>query len=278
MIDLHTHTTESDGSLTPVELLQLAHDTGLKAVAITDHDTLTGYDMAKPVACVLGIELICGIELSTRYKGKSVHLLGYFLKGAPSQEFRDWVVSLQVGRHVRNRQLVAKLQAKGFNITLEEVCLRGRKLPGRPHFASILVEKGYASSIQTAFDEYLDEKGACFVPRDEPSFEDAAARIVLAGGLPALPHPVRISRDAAVIENLVRDMQSNGLRAIEAFHSDHSPAEISLYTSLARRCSLAVTGGSDFHGSTKPHIALGTGQRQNLRLSLSLLEELRGVI
>lgn len=278
MIDLHTHTSESDGSLTPAGLLQLAEATGIRALAITDHDTFAGFDQAIQLVNNSEIELVCGIELSTRYKDKSVHLLGYFMDGGPSEKFRKWVIDLQVGRHVRNEKLVARLQSMGFEITLEEVKRRGKKLPGRPHFAAILVEKGYAASIQAAFDQYLDDRGSCFVPRDEPDFEEAVARITEAGGLPSLPHPGRVSRVPAAIAEHVGRMRSLGLRAIEVFHSDHSPAEVSLYASLAARFSLAVTGGSDFHGNSKPHISLGTGHKHNLHISLSVLEALRALV
>jgi predicted metal-dependent phosphoesterase TrpH len=281
MIDLHSHTTESDGTLSPIELLQLAHATGLEALAITDHDTFSGYDQARRAMTAnktSSLELICGIEVSTRYQGRSVHLLGYFLQGAATEEFSRWILGLQAGRHSRNQKLVEKLQAMGFDITMEEVMLRGRSLPGRPHFAAILVEKKYAPSIQRAFDDYLDESGACYVPRDEPSLEEAVERITAAGGLPSLPHPGRISRDPLVIEKSVREMSGMGLRAIEVYHSDHSPADVSLYASLADRFSLAVTGGSDFHGGTKPDISLGIGRHGNLCIGYSVLKDLRSVV
>src|SRR5579863_6564035 len=239
MIDLHSHTTESDGTFSPVELLRLAHSVGLKALAITDHDTFEGYNQAARIKDV-GLELVCGIELSTRFKGLSVHLLGYFIKAMPADAFRAWIGHLQAGRHLRNRELISKLQAAGVDISLEELAQRGKKLPGRPHFAAILVEKKYATSIQNAFDKYLSESGTCYVPRDEPSFEEAVTRIAAAGGVPSLAHPTRISRDPAVIERYVGEMAEIGLRAIEVYHSDHSPQEMALYASLANKFSLAI--------------------------------------
>jgi hypothetical protein len=274
MIDLHSHTTESDGTLTPAELLRLANSVGLKALAITDHDTFDGYNQAAQIGDS-GLELVCGIELSTRFKDRSLHLLAYFVNNAPAEPFRNWIAHLQDGRHLRNQELIAKLQSMGVDITLEEVVQLGKKLPGRPHFAALLVQKKYAASIQNAFDKYLGESGICFVPRDEPSFEEAVIRILDAGGVPSLAHPSRISRDFRVIEQHVREMQGIGLRAIEVYHSDHSPTEISLYASLATTFSLAVTGGSDFHGNNKPHIALGTGQHGNIHIEFSVLEQLR---
>lgn len=274
MIDLHSHTTASDGTLSPDELVRLAQSLGLQALAITDHDTFEGFDQASDLD-LSGVELVAAIELSTRFKGQSVHLLGYFVNHIPSESFRKWITRLQVGRHLRNQELIARLQAVGVDITMEEVAQRGKKLPGRPHFASLLVEKKYAASLQNAFDQYLAESGSCFVPRDEPSFAEAVAQISATGGIPSLAHPSRISRDPMLIEQYVGEMRGVGLQALEVYHSDHSPAEVSLYASLAKRFSLAVTGGSDFHGQNKPHIALGTGIHGNIHVELSILEQLR---
>jgi predicted metal-dependent phosphoesterase TrpH len=274
MIDLHSHTSESDGTLAPADLLRLAQSIGLRALAITDHDTFAGYDQAAQVMDP-GLELVCGIELSTRFQGRSIHLLGYFLKAGPNESLRKWTTGLEVGRHLRNQQLIAGLLSAGVEITLEEVTRRAKKRPGRPHFASLLVEKKYAASLQDAFDRYLGEHGSCYVPKDEPSFQEAVGQIRAAGGISSLAHPSRISRDAHVIEQYVREMCKLGLQAIEVQHSDHSPVEISLYTTLAKAFSLAVTGGSDFHGDNKPGIALGTGRHGNIRIDSSVLEQLR---
>lgn len=274
MIDLHSHTTESDGTFPPGDLLRHAEAVGLQALAITDHDTFSGYDQAAQVKNG-ALELICGIELSTRFKNRSVHLLAYFIKNAPAESFRIWIAGLQAGRHLRNQELVARLQSAGVDITLEEIAQRGKKLPGRPHFAALLVEKKYATSLQNAFDQYLGEGARCYVPRDEPSFGEAVSRIRAARGVSSLAHPVRISRDPGVVEQFVHEVCDAGLQAIEIYHSDHSPAEVSLYTALANKFSLAVTGGSDFHGGNKPHIALGTGHRGNVHIERSVLEQLR---
>src|SRR5205085_778656 len=219
--------------------------------------------------------LVCGIELSTRFQARSMHLLGYFLKGSPVESFRKWITGLQAARHLRNQELITKLRLAGLDLTMEEVTRRGRTLPGRPHFAALLVEKHYAASLQDAFDRYLGEHGSCYVPKDEPSFEEAVAQIRAAGGIPSLAHPSRISRDPRVIEHCVREMCKLGLQAIEVQHSDHSPTEVSLYTALANAFSLAVTGGTDFHGDNKPHIALGTGRHDNIHIDFSVLEQLQ---
>jgi predicted metal-dependent phosphoesterase TrpH len=187
LIDLHSHTTESDGTLTPQELVEAALKAGLEALAITDHDTFAGFDQAATNGAAGALELICGIELSTKFRNRSVHLLAYFLDNGPSQEFRDWIQHLQDARHRRNRELVAKLQGQGFDLTLDEVYRLGGTLPGRPHFATILVSKGYFPSIQQAFDECLSETGNCYISRDEPSFAEAVRRVMSRADSPACP-------------------------------------------------------------------------------------------
>ena len=277
MIDLHTHTDQSDGTLSPRELVEEAAHVGLKALAITDHDTFAGYEQAQEHAARVSIELICGVELSTKYGGRSVHLLAYFLKQAPSREFRNWVAALGGSRHQRNVELIEKLRAKGVNITIEEVSRRAGKIVGRPHFAAVLLDKGYVASVQQAFDEYLDESAGCFVARDEPAFDVAIAWILASGGLPVLPHPGRVTAVPNVLEQEVTQMRNAGLRGIEVYHSDHSPSDSAFYLDLAGRLGLAATGGSDFHGAAKPRIALGTGIDGNLHVPHSILAELRRI-
>jgi 3',5'-nucleoside bisphosphate phosphatase len=282
MIDLHAHTNESDGTFSPNELLAEAERIGLEALAITDHDTFSGYDQAASYqegqarrAGGFPMDLICGIELSTSYRGRAVHLLAYFLNRAPSQEFRDWVKTLEASRLRRNLDLAQELCARGLHVTLEELSARGGRIVARPHFAALMVEKGYVSSLQQAFDQYLDESGVCFVPRQDPEFKIALDRIHAAGGFPVLPHPVRVS---AILRNpeeeLVR-MRAMGLRGLEVHHSDHSASDVALYSMLASRLGLAATGGSDFHGAAKPGVALGTGVQGNVNVPKLVLDQLR---
>ena len=277
MIDLHTHTDESDGTLTPRELIAEASRVGLQALAITDHDTLAGYDLAVPHAERSGIELLCGVELSVHYHGGSVHLLAYFLKSPPTEAFREWLLSLQAGRQKRNEALVRKLCAEGMPITIQEVAAHGRRLLARPHFAAAMLEKGYVRSRREAFDKYLDVSRSCYVPREEPGFAEAIRRIQAAHGIPVLPHPSRIGVRREHLQRMVAEMRALGLQGIEAYYSEHAPAEVDFYLSLARKFAIAASGGSDFHGGTKPEIALGTGIRNNLKLPYSILDELRQI-
>jgi 3',5'-nucleoside bisphosphate phosphatase len=272
LIDLHSHTDESDGTYTPAELVTAARDGGVEALAITDHDTFAGYDAATGPAARAGLELVCGIELSTKLHGHSVHLLGYFVRPDGLSAFREWVLEMQASRRERNVRLVARLQELGFDITLEEAEARGRGMTGRPHFARILVEKGYVANLRQAFDEYLDESAKGYVHRREPQFAESVARIREAGGIASLAHPVRVNGD---VPALLPELCDSGLNAIEAYHSDHGPAEVELYLGLAERYGLLVTGGSDFHGAVKPGVKLGTGADGNLRVPREVLEKLK---
>lgn len=255
MIDLHSHTYFSDGSSSPEELLALAGEVGLSALGITDHDDFTGYDHALLLPKPAGLELICGIEVTTRAAGQSVHLLGYFLNGEPGVAFRRWVHEGQLQRRDRNVRLVKKLQSLGFRIELEEVEAVGRRMTGRPHFARVLMQKGYARSYEEAFDRYLGEDGVAFVRHDGPPIEEAIEQINQAGGVSSLAHPVRVR--VASVEKLIGGLADKGLRAVEVQHSDHSALVQTEYRQIADKYGLAVTGGSDFHGTVKPHVRLG---------------------
>jgi predicted metal-dependent phosphoesterase TrpH len=271
-IDLHSHTYASDGTCSPAELIQEALRAGIETLGITDHDTFAGYDEAVPLARQAGIELVCGIELSTKlYGSRSVHVLGYFLDGDPSPDFREWILDMQVARRDRNVRLTARLRELGFDITLEEVQAKGRGMTARPHFAQVMLEKGYVASLHQAFDDYLDESAVGYVYRREPAFAEGVRRIREAGGLASLAHPVRVPGDLAA---LLPELCAAGLDAMEVYHSDHSVEQTDLYLSLAERHGLKITGGSDFHGAAKPGIRLGTG-RGNLSIPYTLLEALR---
>jgi hypothetical protein len=272
VIDLHSHTTESDGTFSPEALIAEARRVGVRTLAITDHDTFSGFDRAALMAPQAGMELVCGIELSTKFRGQSVHLLGYFLREDGLDEIRSWVLQMQASRHDRNVRLVSRLTELGVEITLEEVQARGRGMTGRPHFAQLLLEKGYVSTLQQAFDDYLDASAKGYVQRSEPQLTEAVTRIRRAGGIASLAHPIRVKGDIAA---LLPEMRDAGLNAIEAYHSDHSPEASRLYVELARQHGLLITGGSDFHGSAKPGLELGTGRGKNLRIPENLMEQLR---
>ncbi|HXS74599.1 MAG TPA: PHP domain-containing protein [Terracidiphilus sp.] len=283
MIDLHAHTDRSDGSTDAAELVRFAVSEGIEALGIADHDTLAGYDAALPAAAESGLELVCAVELSTRpsepkEEGKrqpSVHLLGYWLLSPPSAEFRCWLESQQESRRRRNLELVAKLEQLGVPVSLDEAEVYGRNQVGRPHFARVLRDKGYVSSMQEAFDLYLADEAKASVERDEPTLEKGIQQITESGGIAALAHPVRLPQRGPELASLLERLIDDGLQGLEVFHSEHSPADMAEYGELARRFDLVPTGGSDFHGDNKPHIRLGTGIDSNISLSYSFLENMR---
>jgi predicted metal-dependent phosphoesterase TrpH len=202
-------------------------------------------------------------------------LLGYFLGGSAAPAFLSWIEGLQVSRRDRNRRLAARLQSFGFDIRIEDVEALGRNMAGRPHFARLMVEKGYCATTREAFDRYLDESAAAYVDRDEPSFSEGVQRIRDGGGITSLAHPIRLGkRDYAEEEQLIASMCDSGLQAIEVFHSDHKRADADRYLGIARKYGLKITGGSDFHGDNKPNVKLGCGANGNLKIPTSLLDEL----
>jgi predicted metal-dependent phosphoesterase TrpH len=281
-IDLHSHTDESDGSLKPAELIALAKHIGLQALAITDHDTFAGFEKAKPLTADGPLQLVQGIELNSRLYAKNdghmrhAHILAYFPLVAPNTGFLEWLQEAQAERRDRNAKLVASLQNAGVDITLAEVESKGRSLAGRPHFARILVDKGYARTLEDAFRRYLGEEAPSYVHRDSKTTEETVALIRQGGGIPVIAHPIRIGLDEKDERQVFARCKDAGLLGLEVYHSEHSPDRQTYYLQLARELGLAPTGGSDFHGITvKPDIDLGSGRGGNVRVPFDFLTGLR---
>jgi 3',5'-nucleoside bisphosphate phosphatase len=280
-IDLHSHTTESDGTYTPEEIVQAAVAGGLDALAITDHDTFSGYQKALPFAQSAGLDLVRGIELNSRLTltdgngYRHVHLLGYFPLQAPAQEFVDWLEGEREDRRNRNRKLAEALQKQGILVTLYEVEARGKSLAGRAHFAQLLLEKGYVQTFEEAFSRYLGENAPSYVERQSQTAEAAIQRISSGGGIAVAAHPVRLSLSREVERKELSRLKAAGLRGLEIYHSDHPPELQAHYHQLAEELDLIPTGGSDFHGAIKPDIQLGTGMKGNIRVPAAFLERLR---
>ncbi|MBM3784551.1 MAG: PHP domain-containing protein [Acidobacteria bacterium] len=276
MVDLHSHTDASDGSDTPQQLVDNALAAGLDALSITDHDTLAGYDAALPYATGKGLDLLCGIELSTKFHGKTVHLLGYFPAGEPGPEFRAWLLGLQAKRRERNVRLAARLQSVGVDIRLEEVEAIGKTMAGRPHFARLMVQKGYVKNLQQAFDKYIADEGAAFVEREEVPFDEGVSRMRAAKGIPVMAHPVRLGRKSENEERAwIQEAFELGMGGLEVQHSDHDVEAQIRYGVLAGRLGLIPTGGSDYHGTFKPGIQLGSGSGGNVAVPRAWLDRLR---
>jgi predicted metal-dependent phosphoesterase TrpH len=261
-------------------------------LAITDHDTLAGCDEAASYAADHGLDLICGIELSTRLDPEltklvqpwlggrrvpSIHLLGYFLTSEPSADFRQWIVGHQDSRRKRNLDLVEKLRGLGLDITLTEVSKLGGNLTGRPHFAEMLLRKGYVRNKQEAFDLYLADDARAAVERDEPGLLESIGVLRRARGLPVLAHPSRLpfAEDRDALRVLMQELCAAGLVGLEVWHSEHSSTQQALYEQLAAEFHLEATGGSDFHGSNKPSVLLGTGIDGNVTVPGKSLVSLR---
>jgi predicted metal-dependent phosphoesterase TrpH len=273
-IDLHLHTTHSDGSLSPADVLRLAHKAGVTALAITDHDIVTGIPEAIAAGAELGIEIIPGVEISSRVGNSELHILGYCLQWQ-DPELNRRLAFLRESRHSRNPQIIERLRALGLDVTYEEVrALAGTDAVGRPHIARLLMDKHYVTSAKDAFDRYLAEGRPAYVARELPSPADAIAWIRAAGGVAVLAHPTWAKVSGESLNALLISLKAEGLGGIEVHYSSHTKRQTREYHDLAKRLDLLITGGSDFHGITKPDIEVGTG-RGGLKVSEKLLDPLK---
>jgi predicted metal-dependent phosphoesterase TrpH len=273
-IDLHLHTTHSDGSFSTRDVMAFAKQAGLTALAITDHDIVEGIAEATAIGAELGIEVVPGVEISSRLGESELHILGYFLNWTdPLLAHR--LSTLRDSRHTRNPKIVQRLNELGIPITYEEVrALAGTESVGRPHIARLLMEKKFVTSAKEAFDRYLANGRPAFVDRELPEPAEAVRWIREAGGVPVLAHPTWVRTSADGLRTLVRELKVAGLGGIEVHYSTHTPSQTTEYLELAKQCDLLVTGGSDFHGVTKPDIEVGIGRGQ-LKVSEKLLDPLR---
>lgn len=258
-IDLHVHTTASDGTMCPRDVVSLAAMQGLKAIALTDHDTMAGLQEAGEAGELLGVTIVPGIELSTAYQGREVHLLGYFLD-PEAKKLRDYMAWVQTARRTRNAKIVEKLQKKGFDVTMEQLeAAHPDATPGRPHIAARLVEIGAVDSVKEAFRRYLSEGRSCYVAREYIPFADGAQLIRDCGGVAVLAHPLQYGFDRAKLEKLIQDAAAAGVTGMEIYYTGYTQADMNKLFDLAEKYTLLPTGGSDFHGDNKPGVQIGTG-------------------
>lgn len=273
-LDLHLHTTHSDGSLSPGEVLALAHKAGVTALSITDHDITTAIPEAYAAGLSLGIEVIPGIEVSSLFGESEVHVLGYFLDWQ-DPSLNERLLSLRQSRHRRNPLIIEKLQALGIDITYEEVrALAGTDAVGRPHIARVLMDKKVVTSAKEAFDRFLANGKPAYMPRELPTPGEAIRLIKAAKGLAVLAHPTWVQPREGTLTDLVRRLKEEGLDGVEVHYSTHTARQTREYLSLAKQVNLLVTGGSDFHGVTKPDIEVGIG-KGTLHVPDSLLSKLK---
>ena len=281
IIDLHVHSTESDGTLSPEEVILAAKQAKLSAIALTDHDTTGGIAKACPNAAACGIELIPGIELSTEYEipgglsqRREIHIVGLFVDPenplllAKTKEFRDC-------RDRRNEKIVAALQREGFHITMEMLAAENPdSVITRANIARCLYRHGEISSVREAFDRYIGDGCKCYVGRFKVTPMEAVDLIHAAGGLAILAHPVLYRMGSATLQRLIDDLRSAGLDGIEALYSTYTAGEERQMKKIAAENGLLLSEGSDFHGENKPTIRLGCG-KGSLHIPYSVLERLK---
>ncbi len=270
MVDLHVHSTHSDGTFSPARIVEEAMWAGLSAVALTDHDTISGNDEFLAAGAARGIDAIAGVEISAQYENPEahgsrdgeMHILGYFPRwDAATARQLGPLAEIREGRNERNPKIIARLCELGCDITYDEVVSHaGNDVVGRPHIAAVLVAKGYAKNSQDAFNRYLAKGAPAYLPKQIFPQHEAVQLIARAGGIPVLAHPKMLGiTGIKLLEQLVESLIGSGLRGIEVYYSVHQPAEVACYTAIAERYDLLVTGGSDFHGANKPRIMLGRG-------------------
>lgn len=273
-IDLHIHTTASDGTFSPQEIVSYAKSKGLRAIAITDHDTVDGVPLAMAAGEELNFKVIQGVEISVDHDNTEMHLLGYF-KNPDLTFLNKKLQELQDFRRERNPKIIKKFLEHGIYISLAEVEKEaGGKVIGRPHFASLLVKKGYVRDKQEAFDKFLANGKLAYVKKEKLIPQEGIELILQAGGLPVLAHPKYLKEQGyAQLDVLLAQLVNMGLRGIEAYYTTHDSEDTSAYLQLAAKYDLLVTGGTDFHGANKPEIDLGVGTG-DLHVPYRLMENL----
>lgn len=246
MIDLHLHTTASDGRRTPRELVDLAADVGLDVIAVTDHDTTAAVVDVREYASTRGIEAIAGIEITSVHEGSDVHILGYFFN-PDDKELSSFLAAQRATRVRRVRAIAERVAELGMPIDVERILIEGHQYAnrsvGRPQVAQALVAAGHAADMRDAFDRWLGRGKPAFIERPGALPADVIALLHAAGGLASMAHPGRTEMD-----DLIPPLAASGLDAIEVYHSDHDEAAVARYTDLARQHDLLVAGGSDYHG------------------------------
>ena len=276
-IDLHTHTTASDGTCSPSELIELALQKQLAAVAITDHDTTAGIEEAMQLGKDKDIEVIPGIEISSEYGNLEIHIVGLFIN-PKDEDLLSWLKELRFHRDERNLEMLAKLNGLGIKLTfneLEETSCGGTIT--RAHFAALMMKRGYVNSTNEAFDRYIGSGCKAYVPRKLPSCQKSIEMIRSCGGIAVMAHPLLYKVSRATLYKIAAELKKSHLTGIEAYYSTHSPAETNYVINLAQNIGLLLSGGSDFHGANKKGLDLGTGYGK-LTVPYEILEKLKGAL
>jgi predicted metal-dependent phosphoesterase TrpH len=280
-IDLHIHSTASDGSFTPAEIIDHAQKLNLAAIAITDHDSIDGSREALRIGIPPSLNFLTGVEISAAHPpffpgSGSFHILGYDIH-LDNRDLNQALSKLQAARKNRNPSILKRLNKLGFQISLDEVNQEvGEGQLGRPHIAYAMVKKGFVTSIDEAFDKYLGTRGPAYVDKYRIECEQAIQIIRAAGGVPVLAHPALLDiENDQKLDALLQNLVKIGLAGIEVYYPGHSPQQIRQYTELARKYGLLMTGGTDFHGTITPQIKMGSGNG-SLFIPYLLYKKLRG--
>ena len=255
-IDLHTHSTFSDGILSPAQLIKTASDKGVAALSITDHDTMAGVPEALSCAEEFGVEIIPGIELSAQHQDLSVHILGYGLD-FNSLSLGRTLKKIQLARKERNIKIFKRLNGFGFSLAIDQLPETPNGQLGRPHIARLLLDQGIVKSEQEAFSRFLRDNGAAFVPRKTLPVQEALTTISEAGGVAVLAHPGSLKLPENKLALLLNELKDIGLAGMEVFHPIHSKKNIYFLQNLCNNLNLLITGGSDFHGRVRDRSPLG---------------------
>jgi predicted metal-dependent phosphoesterase TrpH len=275
-IDLHTHSTASDGTYTPAELMRAAREAGLAAIALTDHDTFAGLPEARAEALTLGLELVPGCELSLEYRGLPTHLLALFVDERPGRVVAE-LTRVREARARRNDIMLEKLRTVGVNLRMEDVARHATGVIGRPHMAQAMLDAGVVRSFDEAFTRFLGRGGLAYVPKEKLTPGVAIAAVHADGGLAVLAHPYLLSQQPRQIGEMLADLAGMGLDGVEVFYTEHSESYTKLVGGLADELGLLKSGGSDFHGSVKPGVRLGRGHG-DLFVPGALLDAMRAAL
>ena len=274
LVDLHVHSNVSDGTLSPSEVVKHAYEVGVTVMALTDHDTVGGIKEASKAASELGMDFVPGIEISAGFKDRDVHILGYFID-VDNSEFISVLETAWIKREERNVKIAERFLKFGINIDLEAIkALSGSSIITRAHFARWLVDNGYARSNSEVFEKYLGNDCPCYVPREYMTREIAVKSILKAGGIPVLAHPMLYGLNSCEVDALVGELKEMGLRGIETYYSSNMGMDEQIVKGLANKYGLIMTGGSDYHGTNKPGLEIGTGRSDSLRVPMEAAEDL----